>query len=906
MSNSTQLSINPELSDNDYGSSNRKKSSKNQAIASNIKTSKLKKLQPSEKKSFNALIKSLRVSKPFAPASMLPKRNMSRLPGINLSKSQIDRFKQQYEKLFELIDDPTVLNYQASDEMIEPYITANKLDNSDELATIGRRLFKSHRYLLYLDQFIAFIISSKHNEVLSSYIDNNYFNLPIASLILKNAFTSVNKDLVNDYSTMVYKSIAVINDSNIGKSREINNVSIISCHGGLISPHIEFIKVPDDVIIAFPTPLNRYLIVSFTYNMLFDIIKPYKTNNDFLKNPACYFRGDNCLQYTIYYYPGQLIPNFIFNINTSISWENKIFGFFPDNVDTNQRDILFNKNTGDKLTTDIKTLFATKLELLKNKITYINCCRRCDSYIPNKSIEFLYRYEHIINYLNISSCLSIDSRVNSKCDETIFTKVEKQNTLSDNNTKHPYFYDPVLLSTFKSSKTVKKHLYLDISQEKWLNALENLNKLIGHVQLEYFDEIFRSLMLKINDNPELFGNRIFELFSKTKITFNLTRYLMYRKCLTVINNKFIDYNISYIFDNIFNAIYDNITADMIFVIEKINSNINEDNDPENILINMFISKIKTQKNIIDKVIINLQTKYDPTNQLSVIASLTNNEIIYILYEKLRLLSIFNSESDISNIMDKSRNSNTNKFIKIVYLYYFKLMSEGSSIMSDMLVESYNIYTEDVHGNKIYMFSPDSNLEILNGLSLSTDIKLNKFLSDEKSPLLYLIFLAMHVKVINSELIAKLYDVAIEQYKNKQSELDDFKNKYLHVFIYMLVHAVSDKNSIDIVYEYIYKLLDITVLYPKFTDLYFYISVLMNTYMKLPFSKLFDTDEIIVNILNPNIPTTQKHNKLPKHIITVCYEFLTKFESQYSQTPGEKELLGSLSYDNKIFNRLFKK
>ena len=229
MSNSSQLSINPETVSNNSGSSSHKKSSK-KPNASN-KKSKLKKSKPAENQSFNTLIRSLRVSKPFAPAPMLApmlaKRHMSRLPGINLSKSQIDRFKQQYEKLFELIDDPTVLNYQASDEMIEPYITANKLDNLDERATIARRLFKSHRYLLYLDQFIAFIISSKQSEVLSSYIDNNYFNLPIASLILQNALTSVKKDIVNDYSTMVYKSIAVINDSNTGKSREINNISII-------------------------------------------------------------------------------------------------------------------------------------------------------------------------------------------------------------------------------------------------------------------------------------------------------------------------------------------------------------------------------------------------------------------------------------------------------------------------------------------------------------------------------------------------------------------------------------------------------------------------------------------------------------------------------------------------------
>ena len=36
-----------------------------------------------------------------------------------------------------------------------------------------------------------------------------------------------------------------------------------------------------------------------------------ESNQDFLKNPACFFRGDSYLQYVIYYYPGQYIPNFV-------------------------------------------------------------------------------------------------------------------------------------------------------------------------------------------------------------------------------------------------------------------------------------------------------------------------------------------------------------------------------------------------------------------------------------------------------------------------------------------------------------------------------------------------------------------------------------------------------------------
>ena len=393
-----------------------------------------------------------------------------------------------------------------------------------------------------------------------SFTRQNYFNLPIASQVIPKLASVGNNhgNLAKEYAGKVYRELQTINDNAQSKSRTMQNIQVINCHGGLDQLAV-FLVVPDDVIIAFPTPLNKYFYSYLKTHNLFEILAPYRTKPEFLANPACYLRGDNCLMYTIYYYPGQLIPNFSFSYDTSVEWENNEMGYFPNNSHENMRGELFGEtyDSSKHYTTNIYDLFREeKKKLLKNKITYIMCCRKCDSEITNINIEFLYRYEHIITYLNISNCSEIESDKNNKsCPEATYAKISsKYNKLAENPSGHPYFYDSSLLSTFKIGN-IHKDWYLNEKSEKYIKTIEELSKITSPtIQLEKFDEIFRSLIQKLKDNPELYAQRIIDLFEKVDVKFVLHSYISENKILRVLLNYFNKYDQQTKFDLIFNLI----------------------------------------------------------------------------------------------------------------------------------------------------------------------------------------------------------------------------------------------------------------------------------------------------------------------------------------------------------------
>jgi hypothetical protein len=499
-------------------------------------------------------------SSPPKPATLRLKKT-NRLPAINASKTQFDRFRQQFEELFAYMDKEQ--DYEVLDNMIKPYLDneKNNLSSPKKVYSAAKKLFKSHRYLLYLDQFIAFVNEySGKTKFLYKFTSNNYFNLPIASRVIPKLASVGNNhgNLAQEYAGEVYRELQPINDDARRTSRNMRDIQVINCHGSLSSLAV-FLVVPDDVIIAFPTPLNKYFYSYLKTHNLFEILAPYRTNPEFLANPACYLRGDNCLMYTIYYYPGQLIPNFSFSYDTSDELENEENGYFPNNSYENMRDELFvEKYDSPKYyATNIFNLFlGEKKKLLKNKITYIMCCRKCDSEITNINIEFLYRYEHIITYLNISNCSEIESdRNNNLCPEATYAKISsKYNKLAENDSGHPYFYDSSLLSTFKIGN-IHKDWYLNEKSEKYIKTIEELSKITSPtIQLEKFDEIFRSLIQKLKDNPELYAQRIIDLFEKVDVQFDLSSYILDHNILNVLTDYFIKYDQTKKLNLIFNFI----------------------------------------------------------------------------------------------------------------------------------------------------------------------------------------------------------------------------------------------------------------------------------------------------------------------------------------------------------------
>ena len=837
------------------------------------------------------------------PAWTLKKK--PRHPAINITKQQFERFRQQFEDLFAYMDREQ--EYEVSDEMIEPYITnhRNNLSSPPEIYSTAQKLFKSHRYLLYLDQFIAFVNEfarePKFPTSFTSFTSNNYFDLPIASRVIpKLAMASNNHghgNLAQEYSAEVYRELQPINDKVQRTSRNVRDISLICCHGGLDTDEISFLVVPDDVIIAFPTPLNKSQSSSFTNQIFFDILEPYRTNPGFLANPACYFRSDNCLMHTIYYYPGQLIPNFKFSYKTSIDWENAEMGFYPNNPHENMRDELFSKGIGTKYSTDIAELFKDKLEFLKNKITFINCCRSCDSDISNIETEFLYRYEHIITYMNISNCLAIESDINNgRCKDNTFRRSLKPHKIAENFSGHSYFYDPTLLSTFKDIKP-KKHEYLSKDDTKWNRTIDKLNKLTSINQEKYFSIILQNLLRHIKDNPKLFSDRILDLFSKTSMVFSLQYYLKNSSILSIIYNRFEKYNLlekfNTIFYNIISILYglNSVSSEFLIDLYKFVESVYDDKD--GYVINLFIKvlkdNIKNDNNTIFRLAcINiiykdfyelLFTKINDNDIATEITIMDKYDVRNIITRKIQILCHFNKDPIIGKIFKKDTSTSSDNFINLIFWCYSKLIIKDGN----QLICLYDIYTKKEDGKLIYMFPPDSGIDIDMPEESIKDTYLAKIAQQEQSPLLYSIcFNAKEKDVLFSpELSTKLFETALKQYQNNDllaGKFTKFKNTYLHIFIYMILYVDFPSLVRQVIEDCIKKLIEITNLHDGgFTNLFLYLVRLIAKYTTFSPSKIPISEDINFIVLRPHL--TDKRQMLPEDS-EICKLFITKFETDY--------------------------
>ena len=745
----------------------------------------------------------LRARPPVPPKPSTLRAKTNRLPAINVTKSQFDRFRQQFEELFGYMDKEK--DYKVFGGMIQPYLVhlENNLNSPPNVYSAAKKLFKSNRYLLYLEQFITFNneYTANPDSILSAYIDSRYYNLPIAARVIPSlSAASNNQNLLAQYSAEVYKELQPINDRFQGASRNVRNISVIYCHGGLTND-IKFCVVPDDVIIAFLTPLNKFS-AGFETSLVFEILETYRTNANFLANPACYLRGDNCLQYTIYYYPGQLIPNFDFSFDTSVEWENEELGFFPNNQDENMRYEIFNRDTDTKYRTNIEQLFANKQDFLKNKITYINCCRRCDSYISNISIEFLYRYEHIINYMNISNCDEIESDINNdKCPGYIFYGVYDDDKFESHNTSGlQYFWDPVLLSTFKSGLVPHIHEIKYADDKTWQKkTLDKLKKLSDvYKQKNYFHKTLIYSLQFINKDPIKYKKFIIDLLM-IKFKFNLGEYLFKTNILDSIfaatsnDDKYMI--------KIFNVLYD--IKDVYFepIICKSKNNIK--------LIRLYLDKIKNLGEIEKKelytliITLILHVFYYDYKQITDICRIDYHKAIQILHNKLIILilllqdPIFAKLSGLEPIFIK--------FMNIVY-------NCGNADNIELL---HNIFYIDESGRNVYIFPIDTILNI----SSKESIINNPIYKIDQTPL------AIAIIMQHGELILKLYDA--NRAKLDESKLQDFLLKYLNIFVYSLLMTDPDPNWYKIrTYNQTLCLIKIVAeikLYPHSKNLYIYLS-----------------------------------------------------------------------------------
>lgn len=431
------------------------------------------------------------------------------------SKNDIKKFKTMFESFFRKHD--KLEKYRITSEMLAPYIGVNNFE-TDKSKWVA--VFKLARYLLYLDQFITFNYYTVLFPEMSieDYIDEYYYILYVARKI--NTKAKSVKHIIWEYKTAIYKELnELITKFDMKNNRDnIQGISIIQSHGR-IELSTSYCIVPQNVIIAFTTPFNKYQNIRTNpiniINSIFDITKfEQQQNSEFLSNPACSFRFDNCLKNTVYYYPGQIIPNY--DLGFDLSNPNDAANGFYTDIHTNNKELIFDK-FGTSYQTTICELFNKSLKYIENKIIYINCCRKCDNVLDHITTEFLYRYEHIISFINMMNCSKFDETNYNLCssnDLQFIKHIEdghEPGLASNNIDKHPFF-DSAISYAFKQN-SIKKNMYLGSDPVKWKSALEMLNRLSDNDKLEYTLQIYNYLINMMTRNPELYAQRLVDLFT---------------------------------------------------------------------------------------------------------------------------------------------------------------------------------------------------------------------------------------------------------------------------------------------------------------------------------------------------------------------------------------------------------
>ena len=483
---------------------------------------------------------------------------------------QIDRFKTYFEQSFANYDAANP-NYKITKKMLQKYINTN-IDDIDK-RSIWYDVFINNRHLLYLDQYLNLlniIISQQPKSIAdltpntNTYTNTNtYFTLPIAKSVSRDISL---QEITTTYSDSIYKKMVEYQSGILEKTtRNINDISLIYAHG-IIFPSAQFIKVPDDIIIAFVIPINKYgyQISNDLENIKTTLIEMQNNPNfsekqEFFNNPACSFRNTGCLDQTVYYYPGQYIPNFNLIIIPDENDKHKYFGIYKNLKEPIVKPIF--EYTNEKYNLNISDILIKHHDYFEKQIIYIECCRKIDLRLTKQAVELLYRYEHIITHLNMSYCLSFANNSNKyKCrSDKAGTKHHK---LAANTKNTSLFYDSATLDMFQSNKLPKypKNNYMGETLEankiisfisnpqntmfnKEIVLIEVLKYLVDDLNIEYTD-------VKANKLKTIFENYIISESALINVLTNTkyieTLYNIYKKSgndlLNIIFPLFIKYD----------------------------------------------------------------------------------------------------------------------------------------------------------------------------------------------------------------------------------------------------------------------------------------------------------------------------------------------------------------------------
>jgi hypothetical protein len=743
-------------------------------------------------------------------------------PPKPIYSEQIDRFKTYFEQSFAAYDEANP-KYKITKMMLENYILTN-IDDFNK-RSIWTDFFINNRHLLYLDQYLNLLNVIISQPISIEYLSSNYnyFNLPIASSVNRGIrffsnYEYILQEITKKYNDSIYKQMVKYQSGILETTtKNITDISLISAHG-VIFGSAEFIKVPNDIVIAFVIPINKfgYQINDDIENIKNILINMQNNPNlsekqDFFNNPACSFRNTGCLNQTVYYYPGQYIPNFSFMI---IPGENdEHFGIYKNLQEPKFVEPIFELNSNTYYL-NISDIVTKHHDYFKKQIIYIRCCRKCDVQLKKQTVELLYRYEHIITHLNMSYCLSLANNSNKyKCTTD---KAGPELYKLATNTKNPsLFYDSATLGMFQSNKLPKypKSNYMgetlaannivsfisnprntDLNKKNVL--IEVLKYLVNDLEYEYTNA-------KVNKLTTIFENYI---IPEQDLIYILTKYNSYIQKLYNISKKK-GYN------DILNIIFPLfIKYDFIEIYKFIESMYLGYN--LNLFVNNYINKIELQNklnNVNNIFLYMISAEVDMTLNDDVLQNIVLNRtnILYYLYKN----------DKTRPLLDRNLSMMCGTFItNLITLYYTRNILFNTDIF---LISKYTIdEIKNMQSDKInliyFIFDTKFYVDYKNLPDLkTTDIKLNNFLNEDKSLIYYAIFkedlnfiktLNDIYKIYNKYTIKIIYCVLYILMLYKQ-EISFAITNILHKTIEIMFNDLSFSVQYNIIYLWFYKILD---------------------------------------------------------------------------------------------------
>uniref|UniRef100_A0A6C0HMN9 Uncharacterized protein n=1 Tax=viral metagenome TaxID=1070528 RepID=A0A6C0HMN9_9ZZZZ len=284
--------------------------------------------------------------------------------------------------------------------------------------------------------------------------------------------------LITQFDTTIKKTI----DNLKNPENENHKINFLLCHG---SPVYSFFKVPENLIICFLTPLNRF---SHQDNNEFIYIKNTLINKkeNILTNLECFQDNDpyayDMFKYATFYYPGQMCTETKFSKNkpqTDLKFAILASGLYKN---------INNATKPDKI---VDAGIILSQLIAKNTLTgllVINCCRSCNNTLISNQIQILYQYEHFINVANMSLRFNDEEKYNNcSADVTnpaIYVLKENINLRLDNS-------NSILKNS--SLSPLKKTQF----RENIKKIYANLQSLIKAKDVKY-DKVYQTMYTYIN------------------------------------------------------------------------------------------------------------------------------------------------------------------------------------------------------------------------------------------------------------------------------------------------------------------------------------------------------------------------------------------------------------------------